>query len=600
MKAFLACALVLALGACDALDTEVAKTAASQSAASQGTATQSVTTQSVTTQIINWELVERERIDRTTVEFTYRADLQNAGPDMTGATAFALRAGTGTTLVEPTLRFARIGNGALVTSSDTFTIRHDREVAFDPDAVDWLVLSYGPETLVARERFDRDHVDFTYQAWLDNLGDSPTDLRARAYSTQPALEILDPIIEADSLAPEQRSRSVDTFEIRQDRNFPFDPDSLRFELTAGDSTAPSIELAAPSAVQAGQPIQATATVSDDVGVSEVAFVVDGLLVTTLSAPPYVLFYNAPPNPGAVVEIRAQARDAAGNEGNALALVTVVAGDDPDTVPPVIDAVHAPPTVAPGETFQASALASDDRGIAEVCFAFTGPVPVCDDAPPYQVSLQVPGDAVAGTSLTIQATARDLSDNAASASVDTQVVVAPDNQPPTGVVISAPEEAYPGEPVELRAVAIDDVGILDIRFLADDVQLARDEEIPYAAFVTIPADLPAGSQIRWTAVASDFAGGSTESDPAITTIVARADGFVVGEVYDAYSGLALPGALAQFVGASEVTPDVAVPASSDSLGRYLLPSAEGDARLEITAPGYTSAFRPIAVPAGGVA
>ena len=89
----------------------------------------------------------------------------------------------------------------------------------------------------------------------------------------------------------------------------------------GDAITPtvSITVTAP-AVSAGQAITATATVSDDVGVTLVAWQVDGQTVAMQTAGPYSLTWM--PATGAHV-VRALAFDAGGNSGASAPLTVVV-------------------------------------------------------------------------------------------------------------------------------------------------------------------------------------------------------------------------------------------------------------------------------------
>ena len=89
----------------------------------------------------------------------------------------------------------------------------------------------------------------------------------------------------------------------------------------GDAITPtvSITVTAPT-VSAGQAITATATVSDDVGVTLVAWQVDGQTVAMQTAGPYSLTWT--PAAGAHV-VRALAFDAGGNRGASTPLTVVV-------------------------------------------------------------------------------------------------------------------------------------------------------------------------------------------------------------------------------------------------------------------------------------
>jgi hypothetical protein len=77
-----------------------------------------------------------------------------------------------------------------------------------------------------------------------------------------------------------------------------------------DIVPPAVALAVPPSVPVGVPARLSANASDNVGVAELKFVVDGRTACTLRAAPYVCAWT-PKRPGAVnIEVRAM--DAAGN------------------------------------------------------------------------------------------------------------------------------------------------------------------------------------------------------------------------------------------------------------------------------------------------
>ena len=84
---------------------------------------------------------------------------------------------------------------------------------------------------------------------------------------------------------------------------------------AGDHTAPTITLAPPAAAGSVQgALTLAATASDDVGVSQVQFFVDGQVVGAAAQPPYVATWDTRSVPNGAHVIVAKAIDAAGNVG----------------------------------------------------------------------------------------------------------------------------------------------------------------------------------------------------------------------------------------------------------------------------------------------
>lgn len=87
----------------------------------------------------NYALIGSVRISRTVYENTYKADVSNWGTaDATITTSLASTAAH-ITVMEGTLSFGDVVEGATQESTDTFTVRHDRSQPFDNDALVWTV-----------------------------------------------------------------------------------------------------------------------------------------------------------------------------------------------------------------------------------------------------------------------------------------------------------------------------------------------------------------------------------------------------------------------------------------------------------------------------
>lgn len=85
----------------------------------------------------DYALVSSQRITRTLYEYTYRANASNWSSG--DATVAATLVGTAahTTIVEGSLSFDDVAEGATEQSTDTFKIRHQRTHRFDPVALVW-------------------------------------------------------------------------------------------------------------------------------------------------------------------------------------------------------------------------------------------------------------------------------------------------------------------------------------------------------------------------------------------------------------------------------------------------------------------------------
>jgi hypothetical protein len=87
----------------------------------------------------NLNKIDSKRVSRTDYEYTYQADITNTGTDAENVTATVSSSSPGTTIVEDNLTFGTVATGTTATSSDTFTIRQNRRVPFDPDALGFEV-----------------------------------------------------------------------------------------------------------------------------------------------------------------------------------------------------------------------------------------------------------------------------------------------------------------------------------------------------------------------------------------------------------------------------------------------------------------------------
>ena len=104
--------------------------------------------------VANYTLVSSKRVTRTDFEYTYRAQMTNGGQAVTNVTAQVTSTSPNTTIIEGILDFGDVAAGATLTSTDTFTIRHNRLYAFSWSNIAWNIqfepaishtLSVGPQ-----------------------------------------------------------------------------------------------------------------------------------------------------------------------------------------------------------------------------------------------------------------------------------------------------------------------------------------------------------------------------------------------------------------------------------------------------------------------
>lgn len=90
--------------------------------------------------------------------------------------------------------------------------------------------------LVSTVRFDRTKYDYTYAITVANVSPALTAAKATVVSSAPATQIIKGTVDLGNLAAGATVTSVDTFTLRQDRTFSFNPASLAWTVTGGAPT----------------------------------------------------------------------------------------------------------------------------------------------------------------------------------------------------------------------------------------------------------------------------------------------------------------------------------------------------------------------------
>lgn len=85
------------------------------------------------------QLVSSVRSGRTTFDFTYRITVQNGSPGLSSAVATVGSLAATTVVLKGAVTLGSLSENGMVTSTDTFTIRQDRSVPFNPSMLVWTV-----------------------------------------------------------------------------------------------------------------------------------------------------------------------------------------------------------------------------------------------------------------------------------------------------------------------------------------------------------------------------------------------------------------------------------------------------------------------------
>ncbi|HET6421532.1 MAG TPA: PASTA domain-containing protein, partial [Geobacteraceae bacterium] len=87
----------------------------------------------------NYTLLSSTRVSLYEFDYVYKASITNTGPAVTGVTASAASTSAYIKILQGNLTFGNVPANATVTSSDTFTVRHDRRGAFDTTKLVWSI-----------------------------------------------------------------------------------------------------------------------------------------------------------------------------------------------------------------------------------------------------------------------------------------------------------------------------------------------------------------------------------------------------------------------------------------------------------------------------
>ena len=167
------------------------------------------------------------------------------------------------------------------------------------------------------------------------------------------------------------------------------------QIVGGDTTAPTVTAAVSGS---SGTISFTATASDNVGVTRVEFLVDGVLKGTSTAAPYSLAFNSTTVTNGTHSLTAKAYDAANNVGTSTAVSFTVNNTVADTTAPTVSAASA----GSSGSINFTATASDNVGVTRVEFLVDGVLKGTSTVAPYALAFDSTTIANGAHSLTAKA------------------------------------------------------------------------------------------------------------------------------------------------------------------------------------------------------
>ena len=275
-----------------------------------------------------------------------------------------------------------------------------------------------------------------------------------------------------------------------------------------DVTPPSVAISAPAAgATVKGTIAASATATDNLGVTRVEFLEEGTLLGSDTSSPYTYAWNTRTGANGARTLTARAYDAAGNTSTTEVTVTA----DNDFTPPTVTLTAPAEGATLTGTVVLTATATDNLAVTRVAF-FVGTTQVgSDSSAPYSFSYNTRSLPNGARVLTAKAY-----DGLNNVGTSAPVNVTFDNEftPPT-VELTAPGE---GETltgtVVLTATASDPAGISKVVFFVGSTAVGTDTTEPYS-FSYNTRSLPNGARVL-TAKAYDGLNNVGTSAPVNVT------------------------------------------------------------------------------------
>ncbi len=251
---------------------------------------------------------------------------------------------------------------------------------------------------------------------------------------------------------------------------------------------PDVSITAPSegaSFEEGTSIPITVNAIDDFSVTNVEFLVDGIVVFSDSSAPYEFSYLIPYGSASALTLGARAYDSGGHVTTADDIVINIL---PEQVPPSVS-ITSPPdgsNVPEGTSIQVTVDASDNFAVASVTLFVDGQEVGTDTDAPYELTILVPTGV---TSITLSALATDVRGNTATSSDITLNVF------PATVTLITPLQGQPLEQnaeIYAMATAVSVIDLTDYYFLVNGVRvdafpaLKQGELLRFVASFTVPA------------------------------------------------------------------------------------------------------------------
>lgn len=285
-----------------------------------------------------------------------------------------------------------------------------------------------------------------------------------------------------------------------------------------EATPPTVSISspAPNATLSGT-VSVTASATDNVGVTNVEFYLNGVLTASDTSTPYVYSLNTTSLASGAYTLLVKAYDAAGNVGQSATVSVMVVND---TTAPSVSLASPVNNATVSGTTTITANASDNVGVNYVEFYANGSLVYVTNMAPYSYGWNT--TTVNNGSYVIYAKAYDNAGNVAQ-SANVSVTVnnpVPDTTAPAVSVTAPANNATVSGTVLISAGASDNVGVSKVEFFVNGSLINTASAAPYT--YNWDSTSIANGTYPITAKAYDAAGNVNQSAVTVTVINGVAD------------------------------------------------------------------------------
>lgn len=280
---------------------------------------------------------------------------------------------------------------------------------------------------------------------------------------------------------------------------------------SADEIPPTVSITAPAngSTVAGL-VTISAAASDNVGVTKVDLLVDGVVVASDASAPYGATWDASSAAAGTHTVAAVAHDAAGNTQGASVSVTRPAPGD--TTPPTVSFTAPANGASVSGTVQVLVAATDDVAVAKIELSVDGTLKSALTAAPWSFGLDT--STLAPGNHTLGVKAYDAAGNSASAQLSVTVAA---------ILLPAPDTTLPSAPASVRALILgttqialswaaskDNVGVVAYDVYRDGVLIGEAAATNY-----LDSGLAPATSHGYRVVARDLAGNLSIASSLVT-------------------------------------------------------------------------------------